>query len=286
MHQTGIRLGIVGCGQVAEHWHIPAVLAGKGLDLTAIVDSRPERLNRIVDSLALSCLATTSPEEILGRVDAVLLALPNHLHYPSARRFLSEGVHVLCEKPLANAAMEARQLCELAEARQLVLAVGYVKQFEPNCDLMRRLLEERFLGELDRFEFEYGSEGGWAPLSSYNLFREQAGGGVLVTNGSHLLDRMISWFGNPTGVTFRDDSHGGVEANCRATFTFPSGVTGELTLSKTHVLRNRFRLHGERGCIEIGHAQHGSVTFWPTGSPARRHEISEWLTAEPLSDAR
>src|SRR6476659_6990001 len=111
MQTTGIRLGVVGCGQVAEHWHIPAVLAATGRDLTAIVDSSRERLDGIVDSFGLSCLATTSGDDILGSVDAVLLALPNHLHHPAARHFLSEGVHVLCEKPLANTAREARELC-------------------------------------------------------------------------------------------------------------------------------------------------------------------------------
>ena len=61
----------------------------------------------------------------------------------------------------------------------LILAVGYIKRFEPNFDLMKRLIDEGFLGKLDRFEFEYGSAGGWAPLSGYNLQREQAGGGSL-----------------------------------------------------------------------------------------------------------
>ena len=279
---SNLRLGIVGCGRVAEQCHIPAALAASQVELVAVVDSNPERLDHIVGSFRLSCLATTSRADLAGKVDAVLLPLPNHLHYPVASEFLNVGVHVLCEKPLANTTREAGLLCDLAEAGDLVLAVGYMKRFEPNCQLMKRLIDEAFLGTLDRFEFEYGSAGGWAPVSGYNLEREQAGGGVLMTNGCHLLDRMLYWFGEPARVTFRDDSHGGVEANCLAVFVFQSGLTGAVRLSKTLSLRNRFRLYGERGCIEIGSAQHNSVMFLPAGQSGLEHEISE----HPRRDAR
>ena len=281
---SSLKLGMVGCGRVAEQCHIPAALGAAGVELVAVVDSSRERLEHVVGAFRLSCHATTSRGDLAGRVDAVLLPLPNHLHYPVANEFLTAGVHVLCEKPLANTAREASLLCDLAEARGLVLAVGYSKRFEPNFDLMKRLIDEAFLGKLERFEFEYGTAGGWAPVSSYNLQRDQAGGGVLVTNGSHLLDRMLCWFGYPSGVTYKDDSHGGVEANCSALFAFESGLSGRMTLSKTRPLRNRFCLYGERGCLEIEDSQHGSVTFLPAGERALKHEISELPAREALSD--
>lgn len=279
-----IKLGIVGCGKVAEGGHIPAALSASSVELVAVVDSNPERLDYIVGSFGLSCLGTTSRTELAGRVDAVVLPLPNHLHYSVASEFLNTGVHVLCEKPLATTTREAERLCDLAEARGLTLAVGYMKRFEPNCGLMKRLIDEAFLGRLDRFEFEYGSAGGWAPVSGYNLERERAGGGVLTTNGCHFLDRMLFWFGHPIQVAFADDSHGGVEANCSALFAFESGLTGELRLSKTVPLLNRFRLYGERGRLEIGASQHNSVAFFPAGQRGLQHEISEHPRREALSD--
>lgn len=283
-HAPTVRLGIIGCGRVADS-HIPAALSASHLDLVALADSNSERLERVADSFGLSCFATTRPLDLVGRVDAVVLALPNHLHYPVGRELLTAGLHVLCEKPLANSTRDANRLCELAAARERVLAVGYVKRFEPNCGLMRRLLEEGFLGKLDRFEYEYGTPGGWAPLSNYNLLREQAGGGVLMTNGSHLLDRIIDWFGYPSRVAYSDDSHGGVEANCRASFVFGSGLTGVVTLSKTRQLENQFRLYGEWGHIEIAESQHASITFFPSGRSGVKHEITEYPEPKSRSDA-
>ena len=193
-----VRLGIVGCGKIAEHCHIPAVLSSANVEVVAIVDSNPTRLEFIVRSFSLSCLAASSPSVLKGRVDAVLLLLPNYLHASVGCEFLQNGIHVLCEKPLANTTKEARMMCEAAEGNGALLAVGYMSRFYPSVQLMKRLLEERFLGQLEHFEYEYGGTGGWETISNYNLYRNQAGGGVLTANGSHFFDRMLFWFGYPS----------------------------------------------------------------------------------------
>jgi predicted dehydrogenase/nucleoside-diphosphate-sugar epimerase len=284
MTHARLRRGIVGCGRVAEGSHIPAALSSGQVELAALADADPERLASITETYGLSCLTTTSHAELIGHVDAVLLAVPNHLHFPVATRFLDAGAHVLCEKPLTNTASEAQILCEMAEARGLVLAVGYMKRFEPNFALMQRLIRDGFLGRLHRVTCTYGTAGGWAPVSNYNLHRAQAGGGVLMVNGCHLVDRLVSWFGIPTSVQYEDDAQGGVEANATARFEFGSGLVGELTLSKTRQLENQLVLEGERGRLVIDAAQHRSVTFWPVGAPGVVHEISPHPDPGPLTD--
>jgi len=279
------RLGIIGCGRIAEQGHVPAALATDAVEISGIADNNRDRLTDIADRFRLSCAATTCYEDLIGAVDAVVVSLPNDLHYSVASTFLNHRIHVLCEKPLATTLTEATRLCEIAEARRAVLAVGFMKRFEPNFVLVRQLLETNFLGDLYRFEFEYGTTGGWAPHSGYNLQREQAGGGVLMINGSHFLDRMLCWFGCPSDVRYSDDAHGGVEANCCAVFTFSSGLVGEVRLSKTVSLRNRFRLYGQRGCLEVPDSQRESATFFPADHPELKHEIVHDRGGAPLTDA-
>ena len=268
------RLGIVGCGKIAEASHIPAVLSSPNVELVAVVDSNRERLNFITRSFCLSCLTTTSCEDLRGKVDGVLLLLPNYLHQPIGCMFLQNGIHVLCEKPLSNTMKEGELLCEAADASGCVLAVGYATRFLPNVELMQRLLSQNFLGRLERFEYEYGGIGGWPSVSNYNLYRSQSGGGVLVANGSHFLDRMLSWFDTPHSFEYSDDSHGGIEANCLATFVFENGLTGMMRLSKTQTLPNRFRVYGERGSLEMDDRKQLSLTFVPQSQPDLKHEIS------------
>lgn len=279
------RLGIVGCGKIAEASHIPAALSLPNVELCAVIDSNRERLNFITRSFRLSCFVTTSCEDLKGKVDGVLLLLPNYLHQPIGCTLLQNGIHVLCEKPLTNTTKEGELLCEAAEASGCVLAVGYATRFLPNVELMKRLLDQGFLGRLERFEYEYGGVGGWSSVSNYNLYRSQSGGGVLVANGSHFLDRMLSWFGTPHSFEYSDDSHGGIEANCLATFVFDNGLTGKMRLSKTQTIPNRFRVYGERGSLEMDERKQSSLTFIPRSQPDLKHEISATDAPQSLPES-
>jgi predicted dehydrogenase len=213
---------------------------------------------------------------VLDRVDAVVLALPNHLHASIGLEFLERRIPVLSEKPLAPTSAECERLCRAARANSAVLSVGYVTRFFPSTRLLKRLIDSGFLGALSSFEYEFGTSGGWAPFSGYNLSRQTSGGGVLVVSGSHFVDRMLYLFEGARVLRFEDDSRGGIEANCLAVFeTTVDGrdVQGRVTLSKTHALSNRLRITGENGALEVGEGQSNSVYYFPAGTNLR-HEIT------------
>ena len=213
---------------------------------------------------------------MLDRVDAVVLALPNHLHAPIGEEFLNRRIHVLCEKPLAPTSAECERVCRAARANSAVLAVGYVTRFFPSTRLLKRLIDSEFLGPLRSFEYEFGTVGGWAPLSGYNLSRQTSGGGVLVVSGSHFMDRLLYLFGTARVLRFEDDSRGGIEANCLAALEAAIDgrpIHGHVKLSKTHALLNRLRIAGENGVLEVGEGQTGSVNYFPAGE-SLRHEIT------------
>jgi predicted dehydrogenase len=268
-----VRIGIVGCGAIAESAHLPAVLSSPRVELTALSDLNASRLESLRRRYRLGPIAFPDYREIVGRVDAVILALPNHLHAPVGLELLSRGIHVLCEKPLALTRRECDELCEAARSTSSVLAVGFMARFFPSTELMKQLVESRFLGELQSFEYEFGDAGGWSPFSGYNLARSTCGGGVLVVSGSHVLDHMLYIFGDVEVIRHADDSRGGIEANCETWFAATvDGRTmrGRVVLSKTHALPNRIRIVGERGTLEVKGRQTRSVTYLPAGSSVRQ----------------
>jgi predicted dehydrogenase len=217
-----------------------------------------------------------------GLVDAVILALPNHLHAPIGCEFLAHGIHVLCEKPLGSSVTECEELCRVARASKSVLAVGYVTRFFPSTEMTKYLIESGFLGVINSFDYEFGTEGGWATVSGYNLRGETAGGGVLVVSGTHFLDRMIYLFGNAKVISFAHDNRGGIEANVAAEFQCcvnSTPIRGTVKLSKTHRLANRLSITGEKGLLEIGEGQARSVTYYPADSRLR-HQIFSRSCAE------
>jgi len=261
-----LRLGIIGCGAIAENAHLPAALSSPNVDLTALSDTSESRLLHIQRHFGLDTIGVVDYREVVPRVDAVILALPNAVHASVGTEFLSRGIHVLCEKPLAISSLECKQMCEAARAASAVLAVGLVTRFFPSTELTKRLIESGFLGRLESFDYEFGTAGGWETQSGYNLVRSASGGGVLVVSGSHFVDRMIYLFGDVKLVSYRDDNYGGVEANCVAQFegtVHGSTVKGQVTLSKTHRLSNRLRIVGAQGTLEILEGQTRSVTHIP-----------------------
>lgn len=262
-----IRLAIVGCGRITENSHLPAALKTEAIEVAALVDPEIERARLLKRMYGCSSELSTSLEAVVDRVDGVLIATPNHTHVALARIALARGRPVLVEKPLAPRYAEAVELCGLAREKGAFISVGFMTRHDPVVALMRRLLDEGFFGRLIRFHFEYGTRGGWAPLSGYNLSREQSGGGVLVVSGTHFLDRMLFWFGHPLGFTYADDSHGGVEANCKVAMEFSGGLTGSLFFSKTIDLANRFVLESERCRVEIPWFERVRVRLRPHALP-------------------
>lgn len=75
------------------------------------------------------CQALTDYRELLGKVDAVSIAVPTSLHFPIARDFLQQGTHVLLEKPLAATVEEARQLNQIAHKNGAILQIGHLERF-------------------------------------------------------------------------------------------------------------------------------------------------------------
>jgi predicted dehydrogenase len=165
---------------------------------------------------------------------------------------LEAGVPLLAEKPLAATLAEGMRICDAADVAGLPVAVGYVTRFNESNQLMRGLLRRGAFGRVRRFAYQFGTRGGWAPFSAYNLDRASTGGGVLVTTGTHFLDRMLDWFGYPVRAELRDDSYGGPEANAVATFEFdhPSGpIDGSARFSKSIVLAGGIVLDTEAGIV-------------------------------------
>src|SRR5438445_9313506 len=280
-----VRIGVIGCGAITEGAHLPAVLTSPEVELAAISDVNASRLEYLRRRFGLGPIVLGDYRDVARRVDAVILALPNGLHAPVGVELLSQGVHVLCEKPLAVTRQECEQLCQAARSTSSILAVGFVTRFFPSTELTKQLVESRFLGELQSFDAEFGTPGGWSPLSGYNLARSTCGGGVLVVSGSHVLDQMIYLFGDVDVTSHADDCRGGIEANCRTCFAATVDgrpLRGRVVLSKTHQLPNRLRIVGEHGTLEARGSETRSVTYLPSGSTLR-HEIT--AAALPPADA-
>jgi predicted dehydrogenase len=123
-----IRAAVIGVGHLGRH-HARILSALAGVRLEAVVDVIPERAREI--AAASNTEALTDSRDLLGRVDAVSVAVPTELHRDVAMPFLEAGVGVLIEKPMARALAEADELLAAAAASGATLAVGHTERYNP-----------------------------------------------------------------------------------------------------------------------------------------------------------
>ncbi|MGD9495481.1 MAG: Gfo/Idh/MocA family protein [Armatimonadota bacterium] len=148
-----VRVGVVGLGRVSEQ-HIEGFQRAEGAQVTALCDCDEAKLRRAVVRFGLAhAYATTSYTELLARdeVDAVSLAVPDYLHHPYTLQAVQAGKHVLCEKPLAMNAVQAREMAAAVADAGLVNAVHLQLRELPAVRYIRDLVRDGFLGTVRHF---------------------------------------------------------------------------------------------------------------------------------------
>jgi predicted dehydrogenase len=262
------KLAIVGCGKIATA-HVEAALASGTSEVVALVDPARERAEGLAERFNLRPAIATSIGEIGAVADGAVIATPNHTHADLAEQCLSLGISVLIEKPLALNVVEGERICEAARRYGGTVAVGYVSRFRENVRLMACLIRSRYFGRIHRFAYQFGTRGGWAPVSGYNLDRRTSGGGVLVTTGTHFIDRMLDWFGYPEHAILSDDSADGPEANAlmHVRYDGNEGLVGTARFSKTVTMPAGFAMETDRGTVLLRDRPDAPVLLRPANRP-------------------
>ncbi|MEI6502180.1 MAG: Gfo/Idh/MocA family oxidoreductase [Armatimonadota bacterium] len=265
MSDSALRIGIIGCGMIAQRSHAPQFAAVPGVTVTALCDPIVERMTKVCEEHALGATLFTDYHELLssGLVDAVSIATPVHLHCPMTLAALEAGCHVLCEKPMGMSQFETAQMVSAAKVAGKVLQINLSCHFLAFYQTIARLLAEGQVGELRHLRairvHTTAPDQGWAPGASWFVTRS-AGGGIVGDIGVHVGDMMQWYFGDVESVsaltaTRRPD----IDAvdNATALFRFRSGATGVLELSWTSPVDHMsFEIHGSEGVLTVrGHGE-------------------------------
>ena len=281
---TPVRLAIIGCGAVTELYHLPAARRSDCVRVTALVDSDAARAEALAKEYHVP-FVLNSIQDVMGRAEAAIVAVPHPLHASLSVELLRHGVHVLVEKPMAVTTAECNTMIDAAVRAQAVLAVGLVRRYLPSSRWVKQAIDENLLGRIREFDILEGSTYGW-PAASNFYFRKESGGGVLLDTGAHTLDTLLWWLGDWESVDYYDDALGGVEADCQLRLTLRSGVRGRVELSKTRDLPNVYRLMGERGVIEVEVSGLGVSLTFENGKTVLEGRVSDIsIGAATLLDA-
>jgi D-xylose 1-dehydrogenase (NADP+, D-xylono-1,5-lactone-forming) len=243
-----LRIGILGAANIARAF-VDAARASPRVMIRAVASRDPERGRKFADELGIE-VAHGSYEALLAdpMLDAVYNPLPNNLHAEWSIRAADAGKHVLCEKPLATSAAEARAMFEAARRNSVFVVEGYPYRAQPQTLKLRELLAEGAIGPIQTVHAAFGF-----PLSDPSNIRMDPalGGGALMDAGSYpvSLVRMIAGE-RPTRVQAAMRWTGTrVDRTLAGTLEFPSGLLAQIACSFATARHRRCFIVGDAGTV-------------------------------------
>ncbi|MBI4720753.1 MAG: Gfo/Idh/MocA family oxidoreductase [Chitinivibrionia bacterium] len=225
-----VRVAIVGAGHVAQVAHIPAYVSNPNVELVAIVDEDPVKGKKLKNQYGCKSFFEDLTEMLnKEEVDAVDICTPNYLHAPMAVAALRSGRHVLCEKPLARNAAEAKLMVDTAKKTGRYLMVAMNNRFREDIRVLHTFIKRGELGDVQIVKT------GWLRRAedwhSRGWFTEKgkSGGGALLDLGIPIADIAIWAAGlkDPTRVAcsvYGKTGRGGVEESACAMVHFAGGA--------------------------------------------------------------
>jgi len=195
-----VRLGVVGLRNIGQG-HVASAQKVPDAEIVAFADSDPNRLREAcAKSGSVRTFANAQQLFEDKDVEAVVLAVPNHLHASMAIAALDAGKHVLVEKPMSRNAAEARDMLAARDRAGKVLMVGMNQRFRQEHLAVRELIRGGELGDIyygrTRWCMQRPGAGLWA-RGDWFLSAEKSGGGAMLDMGVHRLDLALHLMGFP-----------------------------------------------------------------------------------------
>ena len=246
-----LKMAVIGVGALGRH-HARILSELEGVELAAVSDIHAEAGRRVAEACRTEF--ATDYRELLGRVDAVSIAVPTSEHLPVAADFLSRGIPVLVEKPLADDVPQAEQLVHLAEKHGTLLQVGHIERFNPAtvtawslCGPPKYIRAER--------------------VSPYSFRSTDIG--VVHDLMIHDLDLLLDLARAPVRhvEAFGVCLLGGHEDSVQARICFEDGCIADLTASRVCPAAGRsMQIWSHQGCVTVDFTSREVVRYSPSDS--------------------
>lgn len=258
-----LRIGIIGCGAIAEYLHVPDYAAAPEAELVAFCDVIKGKAESLAKRYAPEAKIYTDYKALLkdGAVDAVSVCLPNILHGPVSIAAAKSGCHVLVEKPMATSLEEAKAMVAAAKKAGVLLMVNQSQRRFAAHRKAKEVLESGIMGKILHVTAMFGHMGPeyWSPTGKWFFQKKLARFGAMADLGVHKADLVRYLTGKEivevsAAYGTLEKKHTDVEDNFVATIKFADGTLGTLASSWTvkGMDANYMILHCANGTLEVG----------------------------------
>ena len=246
MNQGETRVGVVGIGHLGTY-HLQKYAMLPDVRIAGVADTDLERAVKASENH--HCEAYRDHRELIGKVDAVSIAVPTRNHYAVARDFLEAGVDVLVEKPMTATLGEADDLIKLSRSKRRILQVGFVERFNPAIVALEKVIGDPMFIETHRL---------------HPFFNRGTDVDVVLDLMIHDLDIILHFVKSPvlkveaTGISVLSEN---IDiANARVIFR--NGCVANITSSRiTGKKMQKIRFFGMEGYHSVDYAERELVSL-------------------------
>jgi predicted dehydrogenase len=257
-----VRVGVIGCGAIAEHLHIPDLIHAPETEVVALCDIRRAAAERLATALAPEAAIYTDHAALLRdpKVEAVVIGLPNALHAPVAIAAAKAGKHVLVEKPMATSLAECKAMIAAAKKAGVHLLVNQCQRLARHHLKAKEVIDSGLIGKILSVSATFGHSGpdNWSPDGKWFFQKKLARFGAMADLGVHKAD-IIRFLTGKEVVEVAgfygtlDKKRTDVDDNFVSAIKFSDGTLGTLSASWTAYGKgvDYIYIHGTNGTLRV-----------------------------------
>lgn len=194
-----LSVGLIGYGLGGQAFHAPFIDATKGLQLSLIRETKPERIKLIRQRYPATEIVSSTEELLMDEdIDVVVITTPNEFHFSLARHALLAGKHVVVDKPFTITTKEAEILIKLSQKVDKKITIYQNRRWDSDFRTVHKIVQHKTLGQLVEVEIHFDRYRP-APKESWKE-TSRPGNGILYDLGPHLIDQALVLFGLPKEI--------------------------------------------------------------------------------------
>ncbi|MCL2358643.1 Gfo/Idh/MocA family oxidoreductase [Candidatus Bathycorpusculum sp.] len=284
MENKQIQIGLIGAGGVGQ-MHLKHGLMLRDAKITAVADTAKPTLER-AKALGIKNIYTDYTEMLKNpQINAVIIALPTHLHHSCALQAAESGKDIFLEKPITVDVQEAKEVISAAQRNSVKLMLGYPMRFNRRFLKLKADMAEGLIGDPENVHATYVCAGPFvhradghspAPVPDWWFNTQFSGGGALADLGCHIINLLRMLFGEIVDIKgqfgYRYNMDFEDSAMCLARFT--SGTLAAINVgwyAQEYLLR--LDVLGSVRNVSVGHMPPKTM---PAAYQMLTHGISEF----------
>lgn len=270
-----LRIGVMGCANIAKNLVIPAMLQVENLELVAIASRTMVKAKSFTDQFGGQPIG--SYQELVDRsdIDIIYMPLPTGLHEEWVNKSLDAGKHLLVEKSLALDLPSAQRMVARAREKGLVMMENFMFRYHSQHQFVFKLIENGELGEIRCIRASFG----FPPLSEDNFrYDPDMGGGALLDAGAYMA-KLSHWFlGDSTQVRAANlhlDADRKIDIHGTAYLSNDNGLTAEVAWGFDNFYQCNYEIWGSKGKVTLTRALTPRPNFNPIAIVEKQGETKE-----------